>query len=356
MAAAPEASADAESERYLLFGAVVDLLARISLVAPVVLVLDDLQWADRPTIQLLRHLVSSDVAMRLVVVGTFRDSEITTTHPLADALAALHREEGVERIALRGLGDDELLSLLESIAGHEMASDGLQMRDALLAETEGNPFFVHEMLRHLAETGAILQDGSGRWVATPALRASGMPVSIREVVERRISGLGDETARVLSVASVIGRDFDVEVLAGCIEMDDDVLLDLCDDAVRASVLTDSEMPGRYTFAHALIQHTLYDGLSTGRRARTHRLVAEALEEICGDEPGPRIGELAHHWSQATRPDDGIRALDYTRRARTGCRLGPGRAWTMHASHRDPALLGPCSTHTRSRNGACRTPT
>ena len=117
-------SSDAESERYLLFGAVVDLLARVSALAPVVLVLDDLHWADRPTIQLLRHVVSADAPLRLLVIGTFRDSDVGTDHPLAEALAALHREPGVERLALRGLGDDELLALLETTAGHAIGRRG----------------------------------------------------------------------------------------------------------------------------------------------------------------------------------------------------------------------------------------
>ena len=107
-------STDAESDRHLLFGAVVDLLARVSALAPVVLVLDDLHWADRPTLQLLRHVVSTDVPLRLLLIGTFRDSDVNGEHPLVEVLAALHREPGTERLTLRGLSDDELLSLLET--------------------------------------------------------------------------------------------------------------------------------------------------------------------------------------------------------------------------------------------------
>ena len=177
------------------------------------LVLDDLHWADRPTVQLLRHVVSADAPLRLFVIGTFRDSDVGADHPLAEALAALHRESGVERLALRGLGDDELLTLLETTAGHAMAEEGVALRDALLAETDGNPFFVGEMLRHLAETRAIYQDEQGRWVASADLRTSGLPVSIREVIGRRVARLGAPTQGALSLAAVIGRDFDVDVLA-----------------------------------------------------------------------------------------------------------------------------------------------
>ena len=291
-AAGRASSSDAESERYLLFGAVVDLLARVSALAPVVLVLDDLHWADRPTIQLLRHVVSADAPLRLFVIGTFRESDIGTDHPLAEALAALHRESGVERLALRGLGDDELLVLLETTAGHAMADEGVALRDALLAETDGNPFFVGEMLRHLAETRAIYQDEQGRWVASADLRTSGLPVSIREVIGRRVARLGASTRDVLSMAAVIGRDFDADVLARVTELDEDTLIDLCDQAVTAAVLTEADVAGRYTFAHALIEHTLYD---------------ESLCRPAGARPpAGRGGARGALWRRSRRADRGAR--------------------------------------------------
>ena len=321
----PSSSSDAESERYLLFGAVLDLLVRVSTIAPVALLLDDLHWSDRQSVQLLRHVVSADVPLRLLVIGTFRDSDVGTDHPLAETLAALHRESGVERIALRGLGDDELLDLLEVTAGHRMTEDGVALRNALMAETEGNPFFVGEMLRHLAETGAIYQNEQERWVASPDLRTSGLPVSIREVVGRRVARLGEQTQRMLSLAAVIGRDFDSEVLARVADLDEDAVIDLCDQAVTAAVLT--EAGGRYSFAHALIEHTLYDTLSTNRRARSHQKVADALEELCGEDPGERVGELAYHWAHATQPRDAEKAMTYAHRAgdRALAQLAPDEA-------------------------------
>ncbi len=310
----PSSSNDGESARYLLFGAVLDLLARVSAVTSVALLLDDLHWSDRQSVQLLRHVVSADAPLRLLVIGTFRESDVGTDHPLAEALAALHRESGIERIALRGLGDDELLTLLETTAGHQMTEDGVALRDALMAETEGNPFFIGEMLRHLAETGAIYQDTEGRWEASPDLRTSGLPVSIREVVGRRVARLGEQPQRVLSLAAVIGREFDTGVLAGVAELDEDTVIDLCDQAVAAAVLTVAEVTGRYSFAHALVEHTLYDGLSPSRRARSHQRVADALERLCGDDPGERVGELAYHWAHATQPRDAEKAMVYAQLA------------------------------------------
>jgi class 3 adenylate cyclase/tetratricopeptide (TPR) repeat protein len=342
-------SSSGESDRPQMFAAVVDLLARAAERAPVVLLLDDLHWADAATTQLLRHVLTVSRALPLLVIGTFRDSEVGPDHDLADTLAVLHREHGVDRVALRGLGDDELLRLLEQTAGHEMNDEGVALRDALLAETDGNPFFVGEMLRHLAETGGIYQDESGHWTSTEELRTGGLPISIREVVGRRVLRLGPETQRVLTLASVIGRDFDLDLLERVVDVDADHLVDLCDAAVAAAVLQEQTGGEGYTFVHALIYRSLYDTLSRNRQARAHRAIAHALEELCGNAPGDRIGQLAHHWAQATRPTDTAKAVDYACQAgsRALAGLAPDealdwytRALEMLDADPDPAVHDP----------------
>ena len=327
------AGGDADTERFVLFGCVVDLLARASGEYPVLLVLDDLHWADRGSVQLLRHVVSSDEAMRVGVLGTFRDSDITTDHPLADFLAVLHRENRGLRIALRGFDDDDLLHLLETVAGHEMDDHGVALRDALLAETAGNPFFVAEILRHLADTGAIYPQDDGRWVADSDLRAGGLPVSVREVVGRRLAGLGPDTERVLGLGSVIGRDFDIPLLAAVAQMNEDTVIDLCDAAVGAAVLQSTDDPDRYTFAHALIEHTLYDGLSPARRSRAHKAVAEQLETLAGPDGGSRVGELAYHWAEAVQPADTAKAVHYSPPTRPSA--GMRKRWSSSTGRRNP---------------------
>ena len=307
-------SGDGESDRYLLFGAVVDLLARTCEHAPVVLVLDDLHWADRQSLQLLRHVAAADATLRLVVLATFRDSELAAEHPLTDLLASLHREPDVERLSLRGLDPVELLELMEATAGHELDEEGVALRDALLAETEGNPFFAGEILRHLAETGAIRQGADGRWTSSGLLSAASLPVSVRAVVTGRVARLGDETHRVLSMASVIGRDFDLALLSRVVEVDEDRLVDLLEAACRAAVLQEAGPAGSFSFAHALIAHTLYDQQSSLRRTRAHQAIGEALEVLCRDQPGERVGELAYHWAQATQPQDLTKAITYARLA------------------------------------------
>jgi DNA-binding SARP family transcriptional activator len=303
-----------ESERYLLFGAVVDLLSRASQLAPTLLVLDDLHWADRPSIQLLRHLIGTDTPLRLLVVGAYRDSEIGSGHPLADALAVFHREAGVERLALRGLGDHELLALLERYAGHALPESGVLFRNALSEETGGNPFFVGEILRHLAETGTIGLGTGGLWEANIDLVESGLPVSVREVIGHRVGRLGRSGEQWLSVASVIGRDFDLDLLANVVQVDQEDLALVLEAAVLAGILAEGETPGRYSFAHALFEHSLYRDLTSLRRARAHRAVAEAIEDQSLGDPSARVGELAYHWAHATAPQEPRKAFDYARLA------------------------------------------
>jgi tetratricopeptide (TPR) repeat protein len=305
------AGGDADAERFVLFGCVADLLERVTRDEPVLLVLDDLHWADRQSVQLLRHVVTCGRPMRLVVLGTFRDSDVTADDPIAELLPALHREQGVERVGLGGLGDDELLDLIEGIAGHEMSEEGLALRDAVLDETAGNPFFVGEILRHLADTGAIYQDDAGRWVGIADLRTTGMPVSVKEVVGRRVAGLGPDAERVLAFAAVIGRDFDVTLLAAVAGVDEDTVIDICDAGVAAAVLGVTDQPDRYTFSHALIEHTLYDGLSPARRLRAHQAVGEQLELLGELVLGDHVAQLAYHWSAALRPADATKAVHYS---------------------------------------------
>jgi hypothetical protein len=335
----PRKSASEEADRPRFFAAVVDLLARISQVVPLLVLLDDLHWADAGTVELLRYVLSCGRPLSALVVGTFRDAEVGVEDPLAGTLAALHREPGVERLPLRGLGDDELLAFLELVAGHEMDDDGVALRDVLSVETDGNPFFVGELLRHLTATGVIFQGDEGRWLATNDLHTAGLPVSIREVVGQRVRSLGSESYGVLSQASVIGVDFELELLQRVVDLETDDLIDLCDAAVAAQVLRHSDRGADYCFAHALICHTLYEEISPTRRARAHRAIAEALEELTSGEPGQRVGELAYHWAQASRHGDSAKAVAYAGLAgsRALATLAPAEAVRWYTQALD--LLG-----------------
>ena len=303
---------DPDAERYLLFGAVAGFIARLCSDNPVLLVLEDLHWADKPTLLLLRHLIAATDSSRLLVLGTYRPTDLGAEHPLADVLAVLRREEQVRRVDLHGLNDAEVVALLEAAAGHSLDDQGVVLAHALYRETDGNPFFTREILRHLAETGAISQRADGRWIAEVDFRGHGsLPTSVREVIGRRVARLGEETAQALQAAAIIGRDFELDLLAGVTDKSEDHLLDLLGAAIRAVLIREEpQRPGRLSFSHALIEHTLYDDLGPTRRQRLHLRVAAALETIYGDDPGDRLGELAYHWAQASQPVDASKAIQY----------------------------------------------
>jgi class 3 adenylate cyclase/tetratricopeptide (TPR) repeat protein len=328
----PSKATDSDTERFLLFAAVVGLLTMVSQHQPVVLVLDDLQWADKGSLLLLRHLASADQAMRVLILGTYRDSELSTAEALVDTLATLRRLDRISRIDMMGVDDNAVIALMEAGSGHQLDDAAVELAHAIYRETDGNPFFVSEVLRNLVETGAIGLDGEGRWMAHDALDATALPESVREVIGARVLRLGKDAGRVLSVASVIGRDFDLDLLAGATKTSEDDLLDILDAAAAVSLVHEVADTGRYNFAHALIQHTLYEDLGPNRRARAHRLVAEALEALCGDRPGARVGELARHWIAATQPIDLVKAIDYSRRAGNAAleALAPSDAFRHYA--------------------------
>jgi class 3 adenylate cyclase/tetratricopeptide (TPR) repeat protein len=330
----PAGETDPDTERYLLWGAVVGLLREASVAEPLVLVLDDLHWADKPTLLLLKHVLIEGQGARALIIGTYRDSDLHRGHPMTEVLADLRREQGVERVAIGGLGQPEIVEIMERAGGHELDEAGVALSYELLRETDGNPFYTGEILRHLLESGTIYQREDGRFTVRGELSEGGrlsglaLPQSVREVLGRRVERLGQETADALSVAAVIGREFDLDLLAVVAERSEDQLLELLEGAVVASVLVESaSAPGRFSFAHALINHTLYEDLGNTRRARLHRRTAEALEGLLGAEPGARVGELAQHWALATTAVDVDKAVEYARLAgeRALAELAPDEA-------------------------------
>jgi class 3 adenylate cyclase len=285
-------SSDPRSEEYLLFEAARSWLVALSRQQPVVLVLDDLHWASKPVLLLLRHVLRAAVAegegVPLLVLGTYRDTELGRNHALAGVMADVRRLPGVEQLAMAGLSMAEVAELMSQTAGQELDEDGRRLAETLHAETDGNPFFVEEVLRHLAETGTAVPQG------------------VRDVVARRLGRLSAQTNQMLSVAAVLGRDFDVELLAALRDAPEDSLLDALDEAVWAGLVQETG-GDRYRFAHVLVRATLLEELSATRRRRLHWRAGEAIEKLRPDD----VVALAHHFSQAG-PDSGgmARAVRY----------------------------------------------
>ncbi len=326
---------EAETERHRLFEAVSDLLSEMSHTAPVVLVLDDVHWADKPSLLLLRHVLRAAAPMRLLVLATYRDTDLDRTHPLSDVLADFRRQEGVERLDLLGLDLAEVTEFMESAAGHELDEPGLELARSIHNETQGNPFFAGEVLRHLAESGAIVER-DGRWTSDLTLDDVGIPEGIREVVSRRLTRLSDNANQALALASVIGADFDLSTIEAAGGPSGDQLFDALDEAVQAAIIR--EVPnsvGRYTFRHALVRSTLYDELTTNRRVRMHWRVGEAIEARHSHDVDRYVDALAYHFGEGALAGDPLKAVDYCRRAAD--RAMSELAFDAAARHLDHAL-------------------
>ena len=279
--------ADPGTERYLLFEGVVALLGRLAEEGPVILVLDDLHWADAPSVALVVHLARHPDQSPLLVVGTYRDTELTTSHPLANMLGELRRERRFERITLEGLDATQVSELVTGLVGKPAPPE---VASSIYAETEGNPFFVEEVVAHLREVGAL--DPSGDWSSAVTVEEWGIPEGLREVIGRRLQQLEEPAARVMGVAAVMGRGFDLDLLEQVTYDTPEVVENAVDRAVSAQLLVESGGPhGRFAFSHALIRQTLYEDLPPTRRIRTHSRVAEVLAAA-----GAPPGELAHHWA------------------------------------------------------------
>ena len=301
---------DPESDRLLLFEATASLLAATSDVAPVLLVLDDVHWADRSSLLLLLHLLRMDRLAAVTVVATYRDTDVDRTHALSSVLADLRRIRGARRLALSGLESDDVVALLTTLGGHDLDDAATAFAATLLAETDGNPFFLGEVLRHLTESGGLVRV-DGRWRAGSGLADTGLPEGVREVIGRRLAGLPDHTNDVLAAASVLGREFDVPMVAAVMETDVGGVFDALAPAEDARLISAvAGHPGRFTFAHALVRTSLVEELGTNRRIRLHRAAGLAWEAV----PDPPLGELAYHFGEAAIMGETERAVRYARAA------------------------------------------
>jgi DNA-binding SARP family transcriptional activator len=292
---------DPEGARFRLFDAVAQFLRNASESRPLVLALDDLHAADAPSLLLLQFLARELGSMHVLILVAFRDVDPIPGEPLAEMISEVSREPVTRRLALLGLSELEVERFVQLTAS-EIASSGLVA--AVHAQTEGNPLFVSEIARlYSIETASGMDDD----------RALAIPQSVREVIARRLKHLSRPCQQLLVIASVIGREFTLDALARAAELEDEQL-EALDEAVSGRIL--SGIPGdrsRLRFAHVLIRDTLYEGLGVAARMRLHRQAGEALEALYGEQPGPHLAELAHHYSLA---GSGMteKAVEYAARA------------------------------------------
>ncbi len=300
----PPLELPADQERHYLFNSVREFVARASAGQPIVLVLDDLHWADDSTLLLIEHVAQHLAEMRVLIVGTYRDVDLDVGRPLAKTLERLLRQRLAHRIALKRLPESDIEAMLRTLSGQDPPT--LLVR-AIFSETEGNPFFVEEVYHHLGEEGKLF-DTSGRWRADLDVSELDVPEGVRLVIGRRLQRVSEVCRRALTGAAVIGRVFGFELLqalgdpsSGSGEtVDADALLDAVDEAERAQLITatSEDREPHFTFAHELIRQTLVSGLSLPRRQRFHLRVAEAMERLYSGAVEEHAADLAHHVYQA----------------------------------------------------------
>ncbi len=266
---APVGRLDLDVDRYVVFETLAELLETESAGWPVLLVIDDVQWADELSLRMIDHVVRHDRAARLFVVATLRDLPVVSTPVVDRYLADLQRDDLLVRVPLTGLGVDEVSELLAASGWADAESEAAAIHRA----TAGNPFFVTE-----------LADRGSRGVSVE------VPPSLREVLNGRLDGLDRSTARLVDVAAVAGRSLPLTAIAAAAGLGTDQLLDAIDDAIAAGVLTEEASSGGLAFKHTLVQQAALDRLSRSRRAAVHVRLSDALVEV--DPPPWR--DVAHH--------------------------------------------------------------
>ncbi|MEN3270171.1 BTAD domain-containing putative transcriptional regulator [Pseudonocardia sp.] len=294
----PTGLADPAAARFRLYGAVTDVIHRLAIRKPVLVLLDDLHWVDVASLELTRFLATHLEPAAILLVGTYRPGDVLPGHALAATLGELARLPRVTRLSLEGLSEPDVARFIAETTAVEPSS-------AVVAEvhhrTNGNPFFVAELARLLAAEGVLgAQGGIGIRI----------PTSVRDVIRRRLTRLPELTNQLLGAAAVVGPDFDLAVVAQAAEVDQLAALELMDLAVASHiVLEDPETVDGFRFSHTLLQQTVYAELGRARRAQLHARAAEILHARWGEDPS-RAVELARHWFHAAPvagPEPGIAA-------------------------------------------------
>ncbi len=296
-----------DQQRRYLFNNFLRFIERASRATPHALLLDDLHWADESTLQLLQHIAPHLAQMPMLVVGTYRDVDLDAERPFARTLEALTRQRLAQKIALKRLDRALVGDLLAALAGQP--APGPLVR-AVFRETEGNPFFVEEVYHHLAEEGKLF-DGEGRWRADLRVEDLDVPEGIKLVIGRRIQRLSPESRQLLTMAAVVGRSFDLQLLSA-LGSEEDAVLTALEDAEAAQLIR-AVATGRvlrWEFAHGLIRQTLEGALSLPRRQRAHLRVAEAMERVYGERVERQAAGLAHHLYQAGAAADPEKAVRF----------------------------------------------
>jgi len=298
-----------DQQRRYLFNSYREFVERGTHVSPLVVLLDDLHWADEPSLQLLEHLSQHLPTQHALIIGTYRDVELEVTRPFAKTLSNLTRQRLAQRIMIRRLTKDSVGELLASLGG---PGPPARLAASIFNETEGNPFFVEEVFRDLDEEGKLF-DAGGAWLSELDVEQLEVPEGVRLVIGRRLERVGEDVQKVLTAGAVVGRRFGLRILEALGQVAEDALFDAL-EAAESAQLIHASTEGRdtvYKFSHELIRQTLVGRLSIPRRQRLHLKISRAMEEVHKARLEDHAADYAYHLYQAgaaADPDQTIRFL------------------------------------------------
>ena len=329
-----------DQERFRLFDSITCFLRCVaSNSGTQILVLDDLQWADAPSLRLIEFLAHELVDTPILVLGAYREDEVE--HPLSETLGVLARRSIFEQLSLKGLTPTEIAQLLQVDGGDEPSEE---LISAVVEKTDGNPFLVTEIAQLIkSQPGAFKTGVKGAGTFS-------LPQGVTAVVQRRLAMLPPKAHRVLAVAAVIGQEFSREVLVQALEAE--LRLEPLAEALRSSIVTEvPEVLGRYRFTHALVSEALYEEIETAERALIHRRVAEVLEQMQGMSPTANLAEIAFHYTEGASPEEFEKAVVFAKRA--GEHAVEQLAWEEASAHFRDALKMLEQREARTANERCQ---
>ncbi len=298
-----------EQSRRLLFKAVAEVLMRTARNRPVLLLLEDLHWADEGTLSLLTNLARLTPKIPVMIVATYRDHELKPGGSLAATLDELTRLHLLQSIALEGLPQSGVAEMIRELSDREPPKTVV---DFIYSGTDGNPFFVEELFLHLVERGQIMDIDHHEFRRELKLVEADIPHSVRLVIGRRLARLGDQTRKILGTAAVLGRSFPLELLEASTRMDADSLLDCIEEAEKAGLLSSTLQyrEAQFQFSHELIRQAVLGEISAARRQRLHLQIADAIEHFYAGAFDDHSNDLAHHLWQAGNAADVGKTLRY----------------------------------------------
>jgi DNA-binding SARP family transcriptional activator/tetratricopeptide (TPR) repeat protein len=327
----PQASVPPEFQQYVMFDGVAQRLGDLSHARPLLLVVDDLQWADKPTVKLLQHLARRE--LRIMLVGTYRGGEVGRGHPLRELMTEQRRQQRLDVLRLPGLTQDETDALVKT----RIDDPAADLVSELWEQTVGNPLFIEETLRSLAETA------DGEPVTARTLEEMGVAEGVRSVILRRLDALEPEPREALRAAAAVGHVFDLDVVAGAARLSVADVIEALDAPAMGGLVEELE-EYRFAFAHAIVRMAIYEDLSGTRRAQLHQRIGTLLEEK-PRAPG-QAAAVAHHLARG----GGDPARVVRHEVRAGQEAARACAYEEAAGHFERAVdaLGPARDSRRAK--------